>query len=383
MGKQSEHWLKKPSSAAILWFLLTMLLVILSMFTRMLTDIQYVLEFNLSSYFSWTMWVIIGAQSFWLLLLATVVFVTYQRYLVGVQDNVNTEKMSLGIARLEELNRTLPPKKFAHEIASNYEQHYQAVGSLIASDGAPIADVKEYIRVLLDKINTLARIFDESEELYAINLMIYREIGFIKEAGKCTQKCVKFLNEPTLENCAGVLFLDQALSTNSRNGRAEADASVEGDMALPIYKSMSNDLEEQLKYLLPGAPKAYYTGQMDQTHNISELLEGCKNLKPDICDRYIRRKIETYFKKTQIKSFASLPVNTTKFEADQIKERCLGVVNIHKFSEGILRSHMTQGDRDLRKEAMTQFYYLTVPYLSLLPPLIEKIPSECNENCIP
>lgn len=403
---KAASFLIHPGCAAVAWGVLTFELAALSVLSSDLRNWDSYPDLGAVINGNWASRALLSTWGIWAALALTVVVIVVQRGLVSSREIAAQNKMHDGIEKLEELNRTLPPVKFAVEVGSKFGYLDQLVRDVLSADDVSDEYLQPIIRLILDRMTGLAKTFDEKQDAhYSANLMIYRPIDKIADQDKCIKHCVRFWRESTLDNCSGILFMDRNLSTSDADkGKGEPDSNFTSNLALPVYR-VQDKSELDFRHLLPGAPRAYFTKKMIVMHSAEQLVHECKQREfVDILQRTVN-EISEYLDRTGIRSFISLPVlkieaptSNDKVESDsgkKVEEQsgagseqvrgmqsvCIGVVNIHKFEEGILRSDRTLGDKSMQNQSHTQFYSLLTPYLCLLTPLIERLTQDCQFTC--
>jgi len=339
MGVQPEKiisWLKNNKEFfidSISWIILTILIILLSVLNQTLGDgskyhliksIDGTVVFEYMGLLPWF---------FWIGLLSIISFIGYRRFWHSKITFEHQNKLLDGLKTVEESTRTLPPEKFLYEVGKSFHIFYAQVQEVISDKEINQNKIQETIRNILDKINGLAKTFDESTAHYATNLMIYKPLKEIKDPRKCIENCIKFWEEDTLNNCDGVLFLDKNLSTSDRDsGEAEPDKSIDKNIALPVINTNKKN-SKYSKRLLPGAPRAFVRKESVIVPNIDELIKQCNERNNfDLLDSEIK-DINNYFITEGIKSFVSIPIIICELSENQheTNEICIGVVNIHKY----------------------------------------------------
>jgi hypothetical protein len=257
--------------------------------------------------------------------------------------------------QLIELIRTLPPADFLSEFDRVLGECEQAVEQVRKGSSQSADAIEGAIRVVLDGIVTLAALFDGRPYgvTYAANIMLFEETrSLAQEELERLMERLRF-REPVLDPCAlrGVLNLQLSLSTTTATTAAEPDENLQ-PLALPIPPSSRSEDGRRWR-LLPGAPLAFVTGNMELFTDTSTLGEWCRkygDFSPTVC-----AEVEAYFGSStgmRIRSFLSFPLA----DADKI-----GVVNIHRDQPGLL------GEREPAK----QFLPLMRPFRHLCISLLE------------
>jgi hypothetical protein len=250
--------------------------------------------------------------------------------------------------QLVELIRTLPPADFLSEFDRVLRECEQVVEQ-VRSGSVQTEAIEGAIRVVLDGIVTLAGLFDGRPYgvTYAANIMLFRQTRSVPEAElKLLMDRLRF-RDTVLDARAlqGVLDLQLPLSTTTATARPDPDGNLQ-PLALPIPPSIRSEDGRRWR-LLPGAPLAFITGNMELYTDTSTLGQWCRtygDFSETVC-----AEVESYFGSStgmRIRSFVSFPLA----DADNI-----GVVNIHRDQPGLLGE----------KEPAKQFLPLMRPFRQL------------------
>lgn len=270
---------------------------------------------------------------------------------------------------------TLPPEGFLAQFQALFEPAAAiSVATLLkANPVASKAEVEKAIRFVLGNLATLARHFDGNphDSVYSANIMLYRDRAQLKQqqAVDRIKGILRFTDvNDHVTSFPGVLELVQVFSTTTNAEDYSPDLSVPS-LALPVPEQADKIIYGKKKYkVLPGAPWAFKYRQYASFPTIETFINFCK----EHCDfaAAVIEAIETYFASgdgSKVKSFASLRLIPPTASGD--KPTPVGIVNIHRDSEGILtgRGQTDDGGRT----GAHLFIPLTEPLRVLLVLLIE------------
>ena len=304
---------------------------------------------------------------FWsLLVLFTALFFLGQlAATVKRKDEVNI--LSSQTEELGNVLRTLPPKNFLEKFTSIYECSYLASQAALANDSFSKEDIEHSIRIVLVGITALASSFDSNYKnhvikegkkkdiVYGANIMLFRKISDIEpeEMDEFTD-CLFFCeDEIRISKLEGILVLQTNMSTNTEDDGAP-DAELR-KFVLPVPQTIKSDVGDRYR-VLPGAPLAYASNEMNIYKNTNSLKRWCEengDFSPTVC-----AKVGDYFasdKAEGLTSFISIPLGLDSDEKDT-----LGVINIHRNLEDILSG----------EENAELFRFLLTPFICLLIKLI-------------
>jgi hypothetical protein len=248
-----------------------------------------------------------------------------------------------------DLIRTLPPAGFLSEFDRILRECEEAVTAVLGEPTQTTEALERAIRVVLDGVVTLAALFDGRPYgvTYAANVMLFRETRELPETEILDLKNRLQFLEPAVDIRAldGVLNLQLSLSTTTATREPEPDLNLK-PLSLPIPSSIRS-ADGRRSRLLPGAPLAFVTGNMELYTDTSTLGKWCRtygDFSESVCGA-----VEAYFGSPtgmRIRSFASFPL---------AGERETGVINIHRNRPGLLGE----------KEPAKQFWPLMHPFRTL------------------
>jgi hypothetical protein len=299
----------------------------------------------------------LGAVAFWSAAIAfSVLFFLRQRAV----DKAREKAQQLLISeanRLQDLIQTLPPAGFLSEFDRVLSLAQNAVAKLASSPERTAQTVDHTIRVVLDSVVTLAKLFDGSPYgvTYAGNIMLFRETEKMSDEDLTEiRKRLHFVDDDLdIHNLLGVLDLEISLSTTTE-ARGESDTSLV-PLALPL-PSAARTADGRRWRVLPGAPMAFYTRILEAYVDAATLGKWCReqgDFTESVCCA-----IEAYFGSPagmQVRSLAAVTLE----RADQSQP--IGVLNLHRDRPGLLE----------KRQAGEQFFPLMRPFRSLCIQLLE------------
>lgn len=350
----------RPMAWSILWGLALAWGVLGSIFSTHLQKSE--------TYTTW--WLNLLAFGYWILFLGMLVTVVFQKRQTVKERLEYENKLFSSLGQVQELIRTLPPDAFMFSLAAGFEV---IVHSVIRTINIGKADlIEKQIRIVLLELISLAATFDEAEEseIYAANVMVYRAtrtLSTYEQTQLIDRGALKFWQLPSLDGCQGVLWLDEALSTNSEDSEPTEDPNMPPFLALPIWAE--NGDPDSIAQLQPGAARAWWSRELMMAQSIDKFLEEAKDRNKYDVPLQIVHQMEQYFREgegRQIGSFVSIPIMETSLEDPNPDEKCIAVLNIHRKSQDILRAEFCPTKRSPGQ----QFYYAISPYLTLLAMLI-------------
>ena len=277
------------------------------------------------------------------------------------------------LKKLVERLETLPPAGFLQKFQSLYQELVHLY-LLPLSDNLTKQSIEEDIRSVLKAIASLARKYDNAPEhtVYVANLMLCRSREQVASLSQAEQQLLEsrlvFCPELATPKCHGLgAILDTVaeLSSDYVGGAASHTPAI----VLPIpMDRLTNDLgpERGTKFrVLPGAPFAAATHQYAAFDSIQALLKWCAE-KADLTQATVT-EIQAFFYDgpgKDIKSFIAVPICLVvdssaeplqKFgglpkpledeaipasmRGSPVREDCLAVLNVHTFTEKILRGN--------------------------------------------
>lgn len=210
-------------------------------------------------------------------------------------------------------------------------------------------ELAAFARTLLNSIARLALIFDDQpltgkgSAVYSANVMIYREPATTVLSDGVT--LLFSAPESDLSKFAGLLLLRKELSATSELAEKPEPDPGAPKIALPVPTTLKRNGRWTV---LPGAPKAFLTGDVDGYSDASTLAAWCRDkgdFQPAVIDA-----VRTYFAEgpgSAVKSFISRPL------IGAANER-IGVLNVQSTRTGII------GDLD---ERLPVFQAMVTPLL--------------------
>ena len=177
-----------------------------------------------------------------------------------------------------------------------------------------VGDSKEKrVRLILSEIASLAQALDEVSEQYSATLMRFQE--------RLPEAKVLF---PSGAPVSGYLVLTKELS--ARSGDPEREDPNVDSMALEIPSK--HRLHDNRLLVLPGAPKAYATGEPNHFIDTRKLTRWCA--RHGSYPPHVVETVSKFFRNSRVGGFASIPVKPVDGEAQW-------VLNVHRASPGLLR----------------------------------------------
>lgn len=320
------------------------------------------------------------ANTFWiLLLLVSLMYYFKHRHERNQQNQLAVQTLTAikQNDRLQDIIRTLPPKRFLQKFATIYDASHAAAWmpfdpGLEASLREKIELIDHAIRVILNSVGKLVAIFVEddktSDRYFAVNVMLFHNISdFDDKQLERMREHILFLDDNAdIKKNYGLLELIYNYSTSTKTETPEPDTELR-EFYLPIpdpafSDELSTDDNKKLPRYLPGAPEAFVQKKLSTTEDTHELASWCKkaDFTPSVCD-----KVKRYFESKEaqnVRSFASLPLmESIKSLDDDSNELCpIGVLNIHSNKPGLIGA----------EEPSTLFFLLMQPFLCLIYDLI-------------
>jgi hypothetical protein len=185
--------------------------------------------------------------------------------------------------------------------------------------------------------------------VYAANIMLFEPAATLQNESERVRQRLRFA-EPEIDVAAleGVLELRLDLSTTSEAADYGRDPSLQ-PLALPVPVA-TRSADGLRCRVLPGAPRAFCERTLDLYVDTWTLGAWCReqgDFTESVC-----RQVEEYFRsQSNVRSFVSFPLMQLR------SQRPVGVLNIHRSKEGILRTSQTQG-----REAIQHFSALIGPF---------------------
>lgn len=275
--------------------------------------------------------------------------VFWRQRVVDVRREAVQRRFDAAAHEIPELIRTLPDPAFLTNLGVLYQKH-----ALLAADIKDIEKRLEAILVVLQGFAALAQRFDgrEAGGRYAANLMV-----FVSGANaEPWANHVKFF-DGNPEKLRGLLVLPRGLSA-----LVDGPDDTLPEFALPVPDEMGEPRHANGHgwKVLPGAPMAFHTKQLEHFQNAAELATFCD----DSCDltKQVKAELREYFigHAASIGGFLSTAICSPR------TGEVLGVLNVHWDSSWRLSStHAAQ----LFKEA-------TFPLQVILAQILEGLLAE-------
>ena len=242
--------------------------------------------------------------------------------------------------RLESLVRTMPPRAFQGKLAESVGGAHRGV-SLIMPRTRQVTVTAEgleaFSRSVLNSVATLAQIFDDQpltgkgSAVYSANVMLY-QLTTVPTPPGCEVLFVP--PESELDKFTGLLVFRQELSATSekpRNGEEVDPGRRIPSIALPVpHESKRGDLWA----VLPGAPKAFLTNDVDGYSDTRTMADWCKE-KGDFQPSVVGA-VRKYFGDGDGADIRSLISRPLIVKDDKMQDVKIGVLNIQSNRPGIL-----------------------------------------------
>ena len=232
----------------------------------------------------------------------------------------------------------------------------------VPAEELPAASVERAIRIVLSEVAALAHDFDgrAGDVLYAANIMLFRPGESLPSGRTVLTDRLRFAEPETdLTALEGVLDLCVELSTTTQAEDYGPDKDLQ-PMALPVPR-VKRSPDGRRSRVLPGAPRAFSERLLDiyaDTHTLGQWCREKGDFSETVC-----KQVDDYFRSQQsVRSFVAVPLM-------QLRDtRPVAVLNIHRNSEGILR---TRAGSD--PEVLDQFSALLGPFSSTLLLLLARL----------
>lgn len=260
------------------------------------------------------------------------------------------EEVRTSTVRLEKM----PPKdllgSFDGLFEASYDAYLRAVRNIGKGRMAPreLEDVLEIARVVLFAATSLVQKFEKSPSgvVFSANVMLFRPIGNLKPAEKEQIRArLRFHGDGRgFDGLQGVLDAQRSLSVLI-DGTKTMTKPVP-DLGLPVMSMPVFTTErspEQGWLVLPGAPQAFCSGDMDVCPDVDDIIARCDQRS---VYKHLSGKIREHLSMEvpHIKSFVSLPLERAAREqvgragqsTQDSRGHRLGVVNINSSRVGLL-----------------------------------------------
>lgn len=297
----------------------------------------------------------------WIVFLLSAIFFFLRQRVDDKRRDEAQQKLEKRSEQLEELIRTVPPRKFL----DSFEKMYRDVdGAATGALGAPeppfeLDVIENSIRGALGSIASLAKIFDDREgERYAANVMLFRKSASMSAAQEAEIAArLRFCEHGvSVKNLLGVLDLEPALSATTVDGLNPDPFLSKFALPVPLVPKFRD-----LYKLLPGAPLAFVENRTDVHEDFARLRAWCD----EKCDlsQSVKLELNQYLENQaeHMRSFISIPLSP------QWDMAPFAVLNVHSRQVGMLRDH---------PEAVGQFVMLVKPLQSILVKLLK-----ARESC--
>lgn len=284
----------------------------------------------------------------------------------------STDRLEESTRELRSEIRTMPPENFLDAFGRVFRKMENTVQSLLIGESPDPSLVRFSIRVLLENVAEIAQLFDGNpSEAYHTNVMTYHSPSEFKgqpQLVEALQDRLTFARAGVdVMRMRGILDLRCDLSTRTTDpteDSAEPDPSL-SPLVLGIPDIIrEGGIESGRYYALPGAPIAWANRYADQYANTEELLDWYQTRC--VKDDFVEQEIRSYFEEgdPEIGSFLACsliydqgsedPINPDLAIDDLLRdehgvEMPVGVLNLHRASEGILKDNPEAGE-----------YFLTV-----------------------
>jgi len=187
------------------------------------------------------------ALGFWFVLL---VF-SFLFFLRHRATHIAQNKLYKQTKTLERLMRTLPPEEFLTDFAEINNACNDAARVIFSSAIVEREQIEQAIRVVLDGVVTLAKIFEgkPSGIDYAANIMLYRGVdSLIDDEKKLVAENIMFIeNGVDVSALDAVLDLQILLSTTTETDQAVPDKNLR-PFFLPIPKELNHLITSVTRY---------------------------------------------------------------------------------------------------------------------------------------
>ncbi len=275
------------------------------------------------------------ATTFWFLVISVTLLLggtqwAQNRAAARARSEIETQAKKLEgfVRRLE----SLPPETYL----AGYQEALRGVISSVVSGiySRKVPQIESAIRNVLGAVLELARQYDKCNDKvpYCANIMLFRQ------GGKAEAEKPFYLNEvpPNHPDYDGCLELVPSLSTTTSQPDFAPDSEIFPFVIhIPKNKEPSRDGSYRLRFpVLPGAPWSFVYKEYAGFSTIHELKEWLE-MKCSV-EIAVQEKIRTYFSTgqgQQIRSFSSMPILAL---APDVDGHVLGVLNIHRYAEGLL-----------------------------------------------
>lgn len=263
--------------------------------------------------------------------------------------------------------RTMPPENFLDAFGRVFREMENIVQSLLIGDPPDPELVRRSIRVLLENFAEIAQLFDGNpSDAYHANVMTYHspsEYEGQPQVAEALQSRLRFARGiADVKRMKGILDLRHDLSTRTplpNEDSAELDPSL-SPLVLGIPPMMrEGETESGRYYALPGAPIAWAKRYADQYANTEELLDWYQT--NCVKDDFVEKEIRSYFAEgePEVGSFLACSLIYDEGSEDPIDpdlaiddllrddngvEVPIGVLNLHRASEGILKDNPEAGE---------------------------------------
>jgi len=244
---------------------------------------------------------------------------------------VTTESAEGTSKRIENIVRTLPPAGFQAHLTRLVEKSYQVLCEGMPrrlSEELPGDGLAAVIRALLNGLASLALAYDAQpivdgrSAVYCANVMVFVPETLVRQR----QLRLNFMPpEYGSAGLAGALMLRRDLSSTTQSSPGEADQEVP-EIILPVPEKA----ERGGRWVaMPGAPRAFLTGEVDGYENTEQFADHCRrrgDFPPSVIEELHRYFSEPHG--AHIKSFISRRLS--------YRGQSIGVLNIHANRRNLL-----------------------------------------------
>lgn len=256
------------------------------------------------------------------------------------ETNAKQKELIDATTELKKLILTMPPARFLGTTMQRIEGCLAILTEVSKEQAISLENLTKCINVILKHILLAAIDFDDVDPntRYAANIMLFKPCT--NEDFERNMKSLKF-SFMDRSRLLGVLEMKTRWSVATRRDDAQSETpdSRLAEFSLPVPSKEHKETEDHRWRTLPGAPLSYISEKPNyyrDTKSLMQWMEKQKEFPQSVID-----ELNQYFQSEigqLIQSFASFPI---------IKgNECIGVLNIHRNSPGILRTYEDGGERD-------------------------------------
>ncbi len=292
--------------------------------------------------------------------------------LTGLGDHLKDRKKEWDMADLRLDVRTMPPPDLLTAFDFFFRRAHATQVSVLLDEASTLAP-EDGARFILWCLANLVRKCNGSSEdvMFSANVMLHvPKKRFGQAPYDKLEERLRFLPAAP-GDIEGALDLrcDFAVRTSGQNMVPDSTFSP---FALPLVARVS-----QGAMVLPGAPQAFRTGEVDLVPDIEALVVRCAavGLPTPVVD-----EVRNYFASEvpSIRSFITFPLARSRSSADPAATpdnslgEIVGVVNVNCGRPRLLWGRDGSHDEAEMKRRVQWLYYTARPLLWLLPELLEK-----------